>query len=180
MTDDREPRVVRTHQLAEELADLLDDMRERLEEVISIGGLAPLELLTLLQEHGLKVPELPPDIKPFAASMIMEAFADQYPPQTGMRGHIDQLFRDRGVKVGDSDTPAIPDITILLRGFSHPVQGVLSKTATGCLKLGTVGRNGAGGPEILLEQVFEYDDVQAIGTTGEIKSTASSSLFTAH
>lgn len=95
---------------------------------------------------------------------------------------IDRLFAD-AEKVSPADAPAI-EVTLVVRGLSHPISGSLSVTTGNVLRMLTPiqlepprprgslqiggGRQGA-----MLEQFFAYEDVVVVGVIRAIQSEQS-------
>jgi len=164
--------VKRAHQLSEEIADLVCDIKDRTTEMQGELGLNPLEIVTMVSKNR------GPPVMSYVANFMGPVLSREAPDP--MDVYIDKLFADRGVKVTESDTPAVSDVIVWIRGALHPVSGVLSKTPEGLLKLGSAGQMGQGGPAIMVDQVFAYEDVLSIAIRNEIASAPRSALFTGH
>lgn len=94
---------------------------------------------------------------------------------------IDRLFAESD-KVNPTDAPAI-EVTLVVRGLSHPISGSLSITTGNVLRMLTpiqievpsrqLGRANTMRQPALLEQFFAYEDVVVIGTVRAVETEPS-------
>ena len=178
MSDDRSARI---NAVADEFVTNLRATLGQLSELIDLD-VTPAEALELFKGRGgtgFGMDQIE-RLTRFTGEMTGSLMFEYVREPMGMPAYIEQLFKDKGTKIGDGDTPVIENATLVLRTFPQVITGVLARTPTGCLKLGSVGRLGPQGPEVLIDQVFEVDDVLWIATTSEIKPVGVSSLFSAH
>lgn len=163
MTD---PRIDRINAIAGDLADLLKDAMDRVLELADLE-VPPGDIVEILQNHQF-TPDPDKMTKIVAFGYALMGTVPRPPTdEEAIRAQLDALFAEAPTPIAGT-TPAIPDIAIVLRGFAHPISGVLAKCNNGCLKLAASGPSAPGAAPRLIEHFFTYGDVLAVVMSREM------------
>ena len=171
----------RTHRINAVADDLATRLREALERLLELADL-DVPATDVMEMLAQRKPDLSDKDRDTLVTFGFALVGSQRPAPTkeeAMRAHIDGLFTSDGKKLRETDTPALESVVVWLNGVIQPIGGTLSKTPNGLLKLGSFGQSGQGGPAIMIEQVFAYEDVISIAISREAKMEPSS-IFTSH
>lgn len=101
---------------------------------------------------------------------IDQVAAEKAKPQPQLRPTIERLFAENPSPLGDDQAPAIM-CAIALHGFPAPIQGALSQTAEGGLRLMAPAEPNArsrDGSVTMIEHFFDYRDVIMIAVRREV------------
>ena len=163
----------RAHQLADDVRDLVEDIVLRLEEMSLELDLTAEDILALVQEPALTFP---------ANDIAWHAWAQMFPDAALKKGMpmervIGRLFaeapklEDASGKAAARQALALPQAMVVLKcGMS--LQGAMSTTPEGTLRVMTPSKDGDTARPIMVEQFFDYSDVSMIAVPREMPKIA--------